>query len=52
MSESNIDVANKLQVISGDLVDITTRYSGKLFPNDLNSTIGIIDTIIRLLLIV
>ncbi|XP_065897929.1 adhesion G protein-coupled receptor L3-like isoform X2 [Dysidea avara] len=49
VSESNIDVANKLQVISGDLVDITTRYSGKLFPNDLNSTIGIIDTIIRII---
>ena len=50
LDPNSVDVANKLQSISADLTNITTRSSGSLFPNDLNSTIEIIDTITRLLL--
>ncbi|XP_065914929.1 adhesion G protein-coupled receptor L3-like [Dysidea avara] len=48
LDPNSVDVANKLQSISADLTNITTRSSGSLFPNDLNSTIEIIDTITRI----
>ncbi|XP_065910329.1 adhesion G protein-coupled receptor L3-like isoform X3 [Dysidea avara] len=41
------DVLNELQGISGELINMTTSTEVFL-PNDLNTTIGIIDTITRL----
>ena len=44
---SVVDALNQLQGISGELVHVSSIEV--FFPNDLNTTIGIIDTITRLL---
>ena len=40
-------VANNVQGISEELINVTRMSSGTISPNDLNTTIEIIDTITR-----
>ena len=49
-SPSNIvDVVRVVESISKELKNLTNTSNGVFFPNDLNTTIGIINTITRLL---